>query len=133
MSIENVKKMFAMISEKADFQKKYTSAIESARKESQNVMIEKLIKFGATNGFAFSKDDMAEARRELLDGINSNGELSESDLAGVSGGMNKSAFIMSSVFTAGMFCAIASISAAIASANCTDINIDSQNYQAPPK
>ncbi|MEZ7893053.1 MAG: hypothetical protein QMC67_15040 [Candidatus Wallbacteria bacterium] len=131
MSKETVKKMFAAISKNSEMHQNYMNMVQKLQKENQNLVMENLIKFGSTNGFNFSKDDLTEARQELIDKINSNSELDEKDLSNVSGGTNKGSFIAASVVSAGIYCAITSIAGALTSTDCTEINITSQSYHGP--
>jgi len=116
MSKENVKKMFAEIEKDSNLQKKYGELMLAHRKETEKVLSDKLVELGRTSGFAYSKDDLMEARAELVDMANSGGELSEKDLTGVAGGgAKKTNAIVKSIYSLGLVCAINSL---VALKNC---------------
>jgi len=113
--------MFAVMQKDAGLQKKYAELIQAHQSETEKMVAEKLIEFGKNSGFDFSKDDLFAARAELVDKINSNGELSDGDLAKVAGGgegTTKAAVVLTSVFTAGLACAVASIVGAFDKQGC---------------
>ena len=111
MSKDNVKKLFGKMEKDAELQKKFAELMRAHQSETEKIVADKLIEFGKNSGFAFSKDDLFAARAELVDKINSNRELNDGDLSKVAGGgnMEKAMTILSSVFTAGLACAVASI------------------------
>ncbi len=84
--------------------------MQAHQKDAENKMAEKLIEFGKTSGFAFSKDDLLAARAEVMDKANSNKELSDGDLANVAGGARKEMSVVASIFSLGIACIIASCS-----------------------
>jgi predicted ribosomally synthesized peptide with nif11-like leader len=86
MSKDNVKQMFAKIENDADFQKKYAGLMEAHRQETEKALADKLIQLGKTAGFEFSNEDLHAARAEVMNIANSNKELSDGDLANVTGG-----------------------------------------------
>jgi len=110
MSKDNVKKLFGKIEKDAELQKKYASLMQAHQKETEKALSDKLIEFGRTSGFAFSKDDLLAARAELIEKANSNKELSDGDLTHVAGGVtqHKAGAIVWSVMTAGIGCAVVS-------------------------
>jgi len=109
MSKDNVKQMFGKMEKDAALKGKYADLMKAHQMDAENKMAEKLIEFGKTSGFAFSKDDLLAARAEVLDKINSNKELSEGDLASVAGGGGqKAGIIMASIITVGIACAAVS-------------------------
>ncbi|HNY13339.1 MAG TPA: Nif11 family protein [Candidatus Wallbacteria bacterium] len=111
MSKDNVKKMFGKMNKEAELQKKYTAIMQEHQKEAEKNLADKLVEFGKTSGFSFSKDDLIAARAELMDKANSNKELSDTDLANVAGGgSQKATAVMVSIFSAGIACAIVSAS-----------------------
>jgi len=112
MSKDDVGKMFATIEKDSQLRKKYVEMMQAQRKDSEKALAEKLVEFGKTSGFAFSSDDLLAARAELIDQVNANRELSEKDLASVSGGMhwpNKVTASATSILTLGIGCAILSV------------------------
>ncbi len=114
MSKENVKLMFGKMEKDAALKGKYAELMQAHQKDSENKMAEKLIEFGKTSGFAFSKEDLLAARAELTDKANSNKELSDDDLENVAGGVSqKTQTIVSSVLTFGIRCALTSAIAEI--------------------
>ncbi len=86
MSKDNVKKMFAKMEKDADFQKKYAGLMEAHHQETEKALADKLIQLGKTAGFEFSNEDLHAARAEVMDNTNSNKELSDDELANVTGG-----------------------------------------------
>ncbi len=111
MSKDNVKQMFGKMEKDAALKGKYADLMKAHQKDAENKMAEKLIEFGKTSGFAFSKDDLLAARAEVMDKANSNKELSDGDLANVAGGgAQKASAVMVSIFSAGIACAIVSLS-----------------------
>jgi len=112
MSKDNVKQMFGKMEKDAALKGKYADLMKAHQKDAENKMAEKLIEFGKTSGFAFSKDDLLAARSEIMDKANSNKELSDGDLANVAGGgSQKNAAIAVSICTFGLGCAEMSLNA----------------------
>ncbi len=111
MSKDNVKQMFAKIEKDAALKNKYAELMKEHQKYAENQMAEKLIEFGKTSGFTFSKDDLAAARAELIDKVNSNKELADGDLSNVAGGgiSQKAYIVVTSIFSYGMICAVNSL------------------------
>jgi len=110
MSIDNVRKMFAIIEKDQNFQKKYADLITCHGRETEKTLADKLVEFGRTENFNFTNDDLMAARAELADKLNSNGELNEKDLTNVSGGgIVKSCAVAFSIVTFGASCAVFSI------------------------
>jgi len=111
MSKDNVKQMFGKMEKDVALKNKYAELMKAHMKNVENELAEKLIEFGKTSGFAFSKDDLLAARTEILDKANSNQELSEGDLAGVAGGQltQKECMVTMSICSFGLACAMASI------------------------
>ncbi len=106
--------MFGEIEKDAALKGKYAELMKAHKIETDDKLAEKLIDFGKTSGFAFSKEELLAARAEFVDTVNSNRELSDGDLASVAGGSKqKSDLIIASVFTAGTMCAVISIAAEI--------------------
>ncbi len=121
MSKDNVKQMFGKIEKDASLKGKYVQLMQAHQKDAENKMTEKLIEFGKTSGFAFSKEDLMAARAELMDKNNSNKELSEGDLTNVAGGTSdlKVSIVMSSIVTFGISCAaVSAITEIQASGSC---------------
>jgi len=105
MSKDSVKQMFGKMEKNEELQKKYAALMQAHQKESEKAMAEKLIEFGKTSGFAFSKEDLLAARAEVIDKFNSNKELSDGDLASVAGGGDQKAFVITaSIITGGLAC-----------------------------
>jgi len=110
MNKDNVKQMFAKIQKDANFQKNYVELMRKHQLENEKALADKLIEFGKSSGFAFSKDDLQAARAELIDKVNENKELGDNDLANVAGGgNNKNNAIAKSVYSFGIVCAINSL------------------------
>jgi hypothetical protein len=111
MSKDNVKQMFGKMEKDAELQKKYAELMQAHQKETEKALTDKLVEFGKTSGFGFSKDDLLAARAELVDKLNSNKELSDGDLTNVAGGnaSTKAMVGMVSVATIGTFCALAGV------------------------
>ena len=112
MSKDNVKQMFGKMEKDAALKAKYAELMQAHQKDAEKAMAEKLIEFGKTSGFAFSKDDLLAARAELMDNVNSNNELSDKDLTKVAGGATipKTSLVAISILTIGTGCAEISIS-----------------------
>jgi len=129
MSKENVKKLFGEIEKDIELQKKYASLMQSQQKEIEKKLLEKLVEFGQTSGFAFSKDDLISARTELMDKVNSNRELSDGDLANVAGGASHSKIcaVVGSIGTLGIACAVGSITLEIQNRGSCGKNMTTQN------
>jgi len=89
VSKDAVKEMFGKMEKDGALKNKYAELIRAHQKDAENKMAEKLIEFGKTSGFAFSKNDLLEARAELTDKADSNKELSDGDLVSVAGGGNQ--------------------------------------------
>ncbi|HNY12823.1 MAG TPA: Nif11-like leader peptide family natural product precursor [Candidatus Wallbacteria bacterium] len=105
MSKDNVKQMFMKIEKDAQLKNKFAQLMKTNKNQTETVMVEKLIEFGKSAGFAFSKDDLMAARAELVDKANSNKELSDGDLSKVAGGgASKGNEIALSVLTLGLSC-----------------------------
>ena len=123
MSKDNVKLMFEKIEKDGNLQKKYADLMRSQNDKTENILSEKLIKFGKSHGFLFSKDDLTETRTELIDKINQNKELSDNDLANVAGGdlmgsgnnNKKLVAVLTSTLSVGIACALVSAIAEIES------------------
>jgi len=110
MSKDNVKLMFAKIEKDANFQKKFADLMRAQSNETEKVLFDKLIEFGKSSGFLFSKDDLTEARAELVDKLNSSAELNEKDLNNVSGGGTaKTISVVLSAISVGFGCAVLSL------------------------
>jgi len=112
MSKDNVKQMFGKMEKDAALKGKYAELMQAHQKDAENKMAEKLIEFGKTSGFAFSKEDLLAARAEVTDKANSNKELSDGDLASVAGGgAQKTSAVLTSILTAGFGCLLVSATA----------------------
>jgi len=110
MSKDNVKNMFAKFEKDADLKKKYAEIIAGHQKEAEKTLAGKLIELGKNSGFDFSKDDLMQARSELMDKTNANAELADNELTSVAGGgQRKTAGIALSLMSIGILCAIGSI------------------------
>jgi len=110
MSKDTVKQMFGKMEKDAELQKKYAALMQANQKEAEKALADKLVELGKTSGFAFSKEELIAARAEFMDEANSNGELSDSDLENVAGGMAvKNDAIKISIFTLGLGCIVTSI------------------------
>jgi bacteriocin-like protein len=90
MSKENVKLMFDKIENDDNLKKKYIELMHAHKKETVKILFDKLIEFGMTSGFAFSKDDLLTARAECK-------ELSDNQLDNVSGGCYNTGTITGSI------------------------------------
>jgi len=122
MSKDNVKKLFGKMEKDAELLKKYSSLMQEHQKEAEKTLSDKLIEFGKTSGFAFSKDDLLAARAEFIDKINENKELADNDLGNVAGGGSgcvKQHTIVLSILTWGGYCAFVSIYKAADKTGCT--------------
>lgn len=86
MSKENVKLMFVSMGKDKKLQKKFEILAKQNQKDSENVMTDKIVEFGKTAGFVFSKEDLLEVRSELMNKSNDYKELSDEELAKVAGG-----------------------------------------------
>jgi len=110
MSKDNVKMMFGKMEKEAQLQEKYLELLRRNQNLTENVLTEKLIEFGRSSGFAFSKNDLMAARAEIMDKANSNRELSDNDLSNVAGGGGgKGNAAIVSIFSFGFACAMISI------------------------
>lgn len=114
MSKENVKKFFAAIEQDENLKAKYVAAMKEYHAESEKILTDKLITLGSSANISFNQQDLKEARSELMDQINENGELSDKDMLAVSGGnisyaSKKTSSILSSILSFGVMCAINSI------------------------
>lgn len=113
MSKENVKKFFAAIEQDENLKANYVAAMKEYHAESDKILADKLIALGGSANFLFTENDLKEARAELMDRINENGELADNDLLTASGGINyatkKAASIGFSILTFGLACAVTSI------------------------
>jgi len=110
MSKDNVKQMFGKMEKDAALKGKYAELMQAHQKDAENTMAEKLIEFGKTSGFAFSKEDLLAARSEVMDKANSDKELSDGDLANVAGGGGqKVCVVLTSIITVGVGCAFTSL------------------------
>jgi len=110
MSKETVKQMFGKMEKDAALKGKYAGIVQAHQLETEKALADKLVEFGKTAGFKFSKDDLLAARAEFIDNKNSNCELSESDLENVAGGRAvKEEAISVSIVTLGLGCLITSI------------------------
>ena len=119
MSKDDVKRMFGKLEKDAALKGKYADLLKAHQKDAENKMAEKLIEFGKTSGFAFSKDDLLAARSELADNSNLNKELSAEDLNNVAGGdIVKASAVVCSVFGLGVACAVASVVHEVYRAGC---------------
>jgi len=119
MSKDAVKQMFGKMEKDAALKAKYAQLMQAHNKDAEKAMADKLIEFGKTSGFAFSKDDLIAARVELMDKVNSNKELSEGDLASVAGGGDqKNAAITTSIISLGMVCALTSLLVPLVGMTC---------------
>jgi len=107
MSKDKVKQMFGKMEKDADLQKKYAALMQAHQIEMEKALAEKLVEFGKTAGFIFSKENLMAARSELADKINENKELADGDLANVAGGneASKKVFALVSLTTIGLGCA----------------------------
>lgn len=117
MGKDDVKQLFGKMEKDATLRNKYAELMQAHHKDAEKVLADKLIEFGKSSGFSFSKDDLLAARSEVMDKSNSNKELSDDDLASVAGGgQGKTNAVIVSVLSAGIGCALCSIDAAIRSA-----------------
>lgn len=108
VSKDNVKNMFGVMITSDELQKKYVEMLRRNQNAPEDIMAEKLIEFGRTSGFAFSKKDLMAARAEIMDRSNDNRELSDNELSNIAGG-GKSGVIITSISTLGFGCAITSM------------------------
>ncbi len=117
MSKDNVKKLFDKIHKDAALQKNYAEIMQAQGKGSEKSLADKFISLGKANGFEFTSKDLAAARNELIDRANENGVLDDNALSVVAGGAKKGGtsenykknYIMGSVMSFGVGCAIISI------------------------
>ena len=65
MSKDNVKHMFAKIDKDESMKKSYEQLMKSCHEEYEKIIAQRLIEFGKTKGFAFSKDDLISAQADL--------------------------------------------------------------------
>ena len=118
MSKDAVKQMFGKIEKDPSLKGKYVELMRAHQNATEKALTNKLVEFGKTAGFAFSKDDLLAARAEVMDKANSNKELAEEDLEKVAGGSvqgRKCAATVVSIFTVGIGCAIESVGAELLS------------------
>jgi len=113
MSRENVKNLFRKMENDTELKMKYAEMVMEHSKNAEKALTEKIVILGKTSGFVFTNEDLIAARAELLDVVNSGGELSDDDLAEVAGGDagKKAGFVGISIVTAGIACAAISIKA----------------------
>jgi len=106
MSKDSVKQMFGKIEKDAALKSKYSQLMQAHLKDAEKALAGKLIELGKNAGFVFSNEDLLAARADLLDKVNANGELNDSDLSSVAGGNanGKTGFALASVFTLGIGC-----------------------------
>jgi len=112
MSIDNVKKMFEKIQKDIELQKKYAAVMQAHQLESQKILSGMLADLGKNAGFVFSTEDLLAARKEFMDKMNMNNELSDADLlkaAGGSGEANKAIAGVMSALSLGIWCAYVSL------------------------
>jgi len=110
MSKDTVKQLFGKMEKDSALKGKYAELMQAHQKDTENKMAEKLIEFGKTSGFAFSKEELLAARAELVDKANSNKELSDGDLSSVAGGgQQKTVGVCTSIFGFGVACLLTSI------------------------
>ncbi len=122
MSKDAVKQMFGKIEKDAALKGKYAQLMQAHQKDAEKAMADKLIEFGKTSGFAFSKDDLLAARADFTDKANSNKELSDGDLANVAGGgAQKNFAIGTSIISLGILCAIGSIASSRSGVPCDTV------------
>lgn len=86
MSKENIKLMFVSMGKDEKLQKKFEKLAKENQKDPENVMAGKIVEFGKAAGFVFSKEELLEARLELVNESNDNKELADDELANVAGG-----------------------------------------------
>jgi len=112
MSKDTVKQMFGKMEKDAGLKAKYSELMQAHKKEAEKTLADKIIEFGKSSGFSFSKDELMAARVELIEKINENKELADKDLASVAGGgpgnAGKSYGILLSTLTFGVGCLIVS-------------------------
>ncbi len=115
MSKNNVKQMFGKMEKDAELHKKYAVLMQAHQLETEKNLADKLVEFGKTAGFTFSKENLMAARSELADKINENKELSDEDLSNVAGGdiTRKQLGIIVSTAGVGVGCAILSAGATL--------------------
>ncbi len=110
MSKDTVKQMFGKMEKEAQLQEKYLEMLRRNQNLTEDVLAEKLIEFGRSSGFAFSKNDLMAARSEILDNANSNRELSDGDLSSLAGGgQQKTVGVCTSIFGFGVACLLTSL------------------------
>jgi len=115
MSKDAVKQMFGKMEKDTALKTKYAQLMQAHQIETEKTLTEKLIEFGKTAGFIFSKENLMAARSELADKINENKELSDEDLSNVAGGdiTRKQLGIIVSTAGVGVGCAILSVGATL--------------------
>lgn len=119
MNKDTVKKLFAKLEKDAELQKRFTAIMQAHHSGPESALAARLVEFGGAEGFSFTGDDLLAARRELADKMNSNAELSDTELGAVAGGEKvgaggkpadpKFAAIAVSVSTVGVMCVVSSI------------------------
>lgn len=89
MSKENVKLFIEKVEQDESLQEKVKGVIG----ENQEVMVENLINLAHKYGYDFSKEDMEQLAKEISVDLQEKGELDESQLEAVSGGVGVTAVV----------------------------------------
>lgn len=107
MSKENVKKFFEELGKNETFKKKYMDLMQKSQNETESELSGKLVEMAGAADVPFTVEELHDARTELIEAMNENGELAEEELMAVSGGAanNKGLMIAMSVLTLGIGCA----------------------------
>jgi len=87
MSKDAVKQMFGKMEKDAVLKGKYAELMQAHQIEAANALAEKLVEFGKTSGFAFSKVDLNAALGEMINKTVNSVELSDDELDKVAGGV----------------------------------------------
>jgi len=114
MSQENVKKFFTEIEKNELLKQKCIDAMKECSVKSEEILEKTLVKLGGEMGFSFNVEDLRQARNELIDKLNENKELGDSDLLAFAGGSSATrilkgfGFILGSIASFGIACAVIS-------------------------
>ena len=113
MSKDNVELFLHKVNEDVKLQEK----IKHLYAENQENMQASLIKLGADAGYHFSKEDLERFNQEMVPNKKQNGELDEAQLEAVAGGNNDEHWIILSILSVGILCALSGIGRAVS--GCT--------------
>lgn len=114
MSKENVKKFFVEIEKNEVLKKKYLDSLKECSAESEKILGTKLIELARDTDFTFTVEDLHDVRTDIIDELNQNRELSDSDLQAAAGGgkdpvFQRIAVIVASVTLFGVGCGVISL------------------------